>query len=292
MPGIEEIHDKIRTESPAEVASVSALGQKAEVVGSPLNLEAVEVELVYSNDFSGFDEIDFESSFVEDEKRTRLPDPTAEWIAEGWGGAEVCDSRLWVAPAPFTSCGERGELPEQGPSHMVVWNKTRFPADMMFEFTVNHHGSENGLTLVFFAAEGEEGQEIFNLGLPPRNGVYRNYNKGRLRNYTVSYWSRNKSESAIKKVEQYSNRVRRNPGANMLATNDSHTDKCSDCDYRVRILKLGGIITAEINSTVVNHLTDSDPHGGGYIGLRFMQGVDRVSYDDFRVWTVNEKPSQ
>ena len=255
-------------------------------IGSPLNLEAVDFELVYSNDFSGEDRIDFESSFVEDEKRTRLPDPGAEWIAEGWGGAEVCGGKLWVAPAPFTSCGERGELPEQGPSHMVVWNKNRFPADMMFEFTINHHGSDNGLTLVFFAAEGEEGQEIFDLNLPPRKGDYRKYNRGALSNYTVSYWSRNKAEGAIKKGEQYSNRVRRNPGANMLATNDSLTDKCNDCDFKVRILKVAGHITAVINGTVVNHLTDPAPHGGGYIGLRSMQGVDKVSYHDFKVWAV------
>ncbi len=261
-------------------------------IGSPLNLEAIDLELVYSNDFSGGDQIDFETSFVVDEKRTRLPKPGAEWIAEGWGGVEVCGGKLWVAPAPFTSCGARGELPDQGPSHMVIWNKNSFPAEMMFEFTVNHHGSEDGLTLVFFAAQGLEGQEIFGLDLPIRNGVYRNYNKGQLANYTVSYWSRNKAEGATKNGEQYSNRIRRNPGANMLATNDSLTDKCSDCDYRVRILKSGGEITAEINGTVVNHVTDPDPHGSGHIGLRSMQGVDRVSYDDFSVWSINEKPSQ
>ena len=31
---------------------------------------------------------------------------------------------------------------------------------------------------------------------------------------------------------------------------------------------------------------DPEPHGGGYIGLRSMQGVDTVSYDDFSVWSV------
>jgi hypothetical protein len=258
----------------------------SQLVGSPLNLEAVEFELTYSNDFSGEDSIDRETAFIKDDKRTRLPDPGAAWIAEGWGGADICSGKLWVAPAAFKSCGERVESPEQAPSHMVVWNKNRFPADMMFEFTVNHNGSDNGLTLVFFAAEGQQGQDIFDLSLPPRNGVYRNYNKGELANYTVSYWSRNKKPSLVAKGEAYSNRIRKNPGANMLATNASLTDKCSDCDYRVRILKVGGNITVEINGTVVNHVIDPDPHGGGYIGLRSMQGVDKVSYDSFKVWSI------
>ncbi len=166
-------------------------------VGAPLNLDTVDLELIYGNAFSGDDRIDFETSFVTDDKRTRLPDPQAEWIAEGWGGADVCDGKLWVAPSAFEACGERAGNPDREPSHMVVWNKNRFPADLMFEFTVNHHGSDNGLTLVFFAAEGVEGQDIFDLELPPRNGVYRYYNKCRLRNYTVSYWSRNKKPSLV-----------------------------------------------------------------------------------------------
>ena len=270
------------------VAGGSALAQDhSQQVGSPLNLAAVELELDYSNDFSGEDSIDRETAFVADDKRTRLPDPGAGWIAEGWGGADICAGKLWVAPVAFESCGKRGENSAKGPSHMVVWNKRRFPADMMFEFTVNHNGSDNGLTLVFSAAEGQQGQDIFDLNLPPRNGVYRNYNKGRLKNYTVSYWSRNKKPSLVLRGEAYSNRIRKNPGANVLATNASLTDKCNDCDYRVRILKIGGHITAEINGTVVNHVTDAEAHGGGYIGLRSMQGVDKVSYDDFKVWSAH-----
>ena len=129
--------------------------------GEPLNLADVELEEIYSNDFSGDDAIDFEKAFISDGKRSRLPDPTAEWVAEGYGGAEVCEGRLHVAPMSFDGCGVRTTDSSQEPSHMVVWNKNRFPADMMFEFTVNHHGSDNGLTLVFFAAMGLEGQEHF-----------------------------------------------------------------------------------------------------------------------------------
>ena len=40
------------------------------------------------------------------------------------------------------------------------------------------------------------------------------------------------------------------------------------------------------DGAVVNQANDPDPLGGGYIGLRNMQGVDRVSYDDFEVFEV------
>ncbi|MCP4044389.1 MAG: DUF1961 family protein [Gammaproteobacteria bacterium] len=261
-------------------------------VGLPLNLDVVQLELVYENDFSGNDTIDFETSFIEDGKRTRRPYPDAEWIAEGYGGADVCNGRLWVAPVKFQSCGKREESPVREPSHMVLWNKNYFPADMMFEFTVNHQGSDNGLTLVFFAAKGRAGQDIFDLGLPPREGIYRRYNRGELANYTQSYWSRNKKPTLVLRGEAYSNRIRKNPGATVLATNASLTDQCGDCDYKIRILKQGGHITAEVNGTVVNQAIDNDPHGGGFIGLRSMMGVDRISYDNFRVWSVVDADSR
>jgi hypothetical protein len=259
--------------------------------GKPLNLEQVDLELVYSNDFSGDDRVVREEDFVEAGKRTGLPDPAAEWIAEGWGGSEVCDGKLHVAPVAFESCGKPAQEGRDNPSHMVVWNKNRFPADMLFEFTVNHHGSDDGLTLVFFAAEGVEGQDLFDLGLPPRNGVYRNYNKGQLKNYTVSYWSRNRKPSLVARGEAFTNRIRKNPGANVLATHASQTSECSDCDYHVRILKAGGEIAVEINGVVVNRVKDNDPLGGGYIGLRNMQGVKLVSYEDFRVWSAQRSES-
>lgn len=84
-------------------------------------------------------------------------------------------------------------------------------------------------------------------------------------------------------------RIRRlssHPGAIKLSTEYSRTDKCNDCDYRVRILKLGGQLAVEINGVVVNQVTDQDPLGSGYIGLRNMMGVDKVSYDDFKVWRL------
>lgn len=268
------------------VGSSAYAQDSSQQVGTPLDLSGLDLSLTYSNDFSGNDKLDFESAMVKGDKRVRRPQADAQWIAEGWGDAKVCGGKLWVAPVKFKACGERAVVDDRGPSHMVVWNKDQYAGDMMFEFTVNHHGSDDGLTLVFFAATGMEGQDIFDLSLPVRDGVYKTYNRG-LSNYTVSYWSRNQKAGAVKKGERYSNRVRKNPGMNMLASNPSLTDKCDDCDYKIRILKSEGSITVEINGTIVNHITDaSTPHDRGYIGLRSMMGINMVSYDDFKVWTV------
>tara|TARA_B100000809_G_scaffold19840_2_gene17474 strand:- start:27299 stop:28174 length:876 start_codon:yes stop_codon:yes gene_type:complete len=255
-------------------------------IGAPLNINEVKLNLLYKNDFSGKDVLDFESNMVKGDKRSRTPNPAAQWIVEGWGGAAVCQGKLWVSPVPFKSCGQPIETEVKERSHMVVWHKKSYPSDVLFEFTVNHHSSDAGLTLVFFATTGKEGQDIFDISLPVRDGVYKKYNRG-LAGYTVSYWSRNSWPRALKNRERETNRIRTNPQFKIIASNDSHTDKCDNCDYNVRILKVGGAITVEINGKVVNHVIDeSSVHQGGYIGLRNMSGVNKVSYDDFKVWAV------
>ena len=39
---------------------------------------------------------------------------------------------------------------------------------------------------------------------------------------------------------------------------------------------------------MVNQVTDPEPLGGGYIGLRNLMGVDAVSYDNFIVYSVGK----
>ena len=256
-------------------------------IGTPLNLDQIEMTLIYRNDFSGSDYVEFERNFTSDNARSQAPDRAAQWIAEGAGGAEVCNGKLWVAPVPFQACGIPSKLNDTENSNMVVWHKTAYPADILMEFTVNHHASRNGLTLVFLSATGMQGENVFDLSLPVREAVFRRYNRG-LSNYSVSYWSRNQDAASLGKGERYSNRIRRNPGANLIATDKSQTDTCSDCDYRIRILKIGGTITVEINGIVVNQaIDDSLPYKGGHIGLRSMKGISKVSYDNFKVWAVD-----
>ena len=95
-------------------------GEPGQKVGKPLNLESLDLELVYENDFSGADEVVFESAFVDDGKRNGKPPATAEWIAEGAGDAEVCAGRLQVAPVAFKACGEPDVDTAAKPSHMVT----------------------------------------------------------------------------------------------------------------------------------------------------------------------------
>ena len=258
-------------------------------VRSPLDLSQYKLDLVYESDFSRPQKIAREEDFIErspsgEWRRTGRPPADAEWIAEGWGGCMIRDGKLWVTPSEFDVAGQPKPVEPARRSHMVVWNRRVFPADFLLEFDANHCGSTNGLMIVFFCATGKNGEDMFDLALPPRRGEYKAYHSGVLANYSDAYWSRNNE------MEAASNRLRKNPGFIPLAFGESQTTGRTDVTDRVRILKVKGHIEVEVNRKVVLIWDDTvNPLDAGRIGLRSMEGITSVAYDKFKVWEIGRQ---
>jgi hypothetical protein len=259
----------------------------------PLDLSAFDLRQVYVNEFNQPQKIVREEELIE-----RAPDGTwqrklrpaadAEWIAEGTGGAEIRDGKLRLAPTPFDATGQPQPAGNAARSHMVVWNRHVFPADFLLAFEMSPCGSTNGLTIVFFSAAGKLGEDLFDLTLPPRRAEYSAYHSGTIVNYSDAYWSRNSED------ESKSNRMRKNPGFELVCEGPSRTTGATEVTHRVRILKFGPRIEVEINGLVVCRWHDpGQPLGAGRVGLRSMSGMTMVAYDNFKVWAVSRKsPNQ
>lgn len=256
------------------------------VSDSPIDLSHYKLHSVYSNDFSSAQKIAFERDFIVQDsvgvvKRTGKPNAKAEWIVEGYGGVDVRDGKLRASPLRFDAKGD--QIASKDRSHLVIWNKHVFPADFVAEFDMSPNGSTNGLTIVFFCAGGKNGEDIFDLALPPRQADYKTYHTGEIANYSDSYWSRNTE------VESVSNRMRKNPGFKLVAEGKSLTTGATDVTHHVRILKVGNHIETEINGKVVFRWNDPEkPLGAGRIGFRSMDGVSLITYDNFKVWKVSK----
>ncbi len=272
--------------------SGSVFSQDAKVVqspvsDSPIDLSKYKLRSVYSNDFSRAQEIAFERDLIVQDsvgvmKRTRRPSSKAEWIVEGFGGVDIRDGKLRASPLRFDAKGV--QIPSKDHSHLVIWNKNIFPADFLAEFDMSPNGSTNGLTIVFFCATGKNGEDLFDLSLPPRQADYKTYHSGEIANYSDSYWSRNTE------VESVSNRMRKNPGFKLVAEGSSLTTGPTDVTHHVRILKFGGHIEIEINGKVIFKWDDTEkPLGAGRIGFRSMEGVSLITYDNFKVWKLVKK---
>jgi len=265
----------------------ASFAQQMQEAGAALDLSKFKLALVYSNDFSKPQEIVYEESLVRTlanlkQIRTSMPDKRAVWIAEGRGGVDVRDGKLRVSPVPFDKSGQ--QIKTEPRSHMVVWNSTIFPADFLTEFEMNANGSTNGLTIVFFCAAGKNGEDIFDLSLPPRSADYKNYHSGAIANYSDAYWSRNTGDEAA------TNRLRKNPGFALVAQGRSLTTGSTETTHHVRILKYGPHIEIEIDSRVVVKWNDTGTGlGAGRIGFRSMEGVSLITYDNFKVWMLSKK---
>jgi len=209
--------------------------------------------------------------------RKALPDPDAEWVAEGWGGAEIRDGALRVAPWPFDTAGNPKLIAGKEPSHMVVWNRHKLPTNFFLRYDMTPDGSTSGLTILFFCADGVHGKDLFDLSLPPRRADYVAYHSGQIVNYSDSYWSRNT------KTESVTNRLRKNPGFTLVAEAPSGTTGPANVTYHVQVLKTGGRIQVTINGKPNVIWTDSQPLGAGYIGFRSMSGVTLVSYSHLQI---------
>jgi hypothetical protein len=275
----------------AALFGATASGQNALRPASdhPIDLSGYELRLLYQNSFSRPQKIAREEDFIErsgsgDWRRKGQPPPDAEWIAEGWGGCTVRDGKLWVAPSEFNGNGRPNPVEPSRRSHMVVWNRRIFPGNFLLSLEMSPCGSSKGLTIVLFCATGKNGEDLFDPSLPPRRADYNTYHSGAIANYTESYWSRNTE------AESVSNRLRKNPGFKQVAEGPSLTTGPTNVTHRLRILKVGAHIEVEVNGKVTFRWDDPEkPSGAGRIGLRSMEGVTVVSYDNFKVWQVAPK---
>ncbi len=257
------------------------------VADAPIDLSKYKLKKIYDNDFQKVQKIAFEKDFIKqnsDGSWTRIgkPDKRAEWIAEGAGGVEVRGGMLRASPVPFDANGN--QITGSQRSHLVIWNKRIFPENFLLEYEMNPNSSMSGLTIVFFCASGANGADIFDLSLPPRLADYKNYHSGALVNYSDSYFSRNTE------TESLTNRLRKNPGFQLVAEGDSLTTGATDAAHRIRILKFGAHIEMEIDGKTLLKWDDAGkPLGAGRIGLRSMEGVSLITYDNFKVWQVKAK---
>jgi hypothetical protein len=276
---------------PAGLLAQTTTPQPAPIAapGPPLDLSNYSITPFYSNDFSAPQKIVREEDLLEQApdgswRRKARPDATAVWIAEGTGGVEIRDGQLRVAPSPFDAQGHPTPVSTAQRSHMVVWNNKIFPGDFLLEFDMSPNGSTNGLTIVFLCATGKNGEDLFDLSMPPRRADYPTYHSGAIANYSDSYWSRNDD------IEPLTNRLRKNPGFLEVANGPSLTIGPTNVTHHVRILKTGARLAVEMNGHVLYQWDDpKDPLGPGRIGFRSMQGVDFISYDNLKIWQIAQK---
>jgi hypothetical protein len=166
--------------------------------------------------------------------------------------------------------------------HHVLWCDKRFPGDFIAKWEVRNL-SDAGLCIVFFAAEGLNGEPVLSDRLPPRNGEFAQYVKGEIRNYHISYYA----DTPHKPARGTAN-LRKNPGLHLIQEGEVGIPETSKAVHEVTLLKRGPLIRMWIDERNVIDWRDDgsvevEPYGDGFIGFRQMKWTD-FQYRNFRVW--------
>ena len=154
--------------------------------------------------------------------------------------------------------------------HFLFWCPQDFPSDIEISWDFQPL-SEPGLAMMFFGAQGENGEDLFDPSLKKRNGNYRQYHSGDIRSFHVSYFRRGPKDTF------YLCNLRKSTGFHLVAQGADPIPGAAHATvpYRMRVTKFGGNVRFFIDDLPIFSWDDDGKTtgpmiGGGKIGFRQM----------------------
>lgn len=187
------------------------------------------------------------------------------WVAEGPVGISHEDDGMVLA-----STADEQALIAQGRgdhAHFTLWCPTIFGADVDISWEFKPLAGQ-GLAMLFFAASGADGRDLFDPGLAERTGYYPQYHSGDISTLHVSYYRRKwPTERRF-----HTCNLRKSPGFHLVAQGADPLPPIEDVDahYRIKVVKRGPDVTFSIDDLPLFSWTDPHPLGAGRIGFRQM----------------------
>jgi hypothetical protein len=200
------------------------------------------------------------------------PDSVEGWRMEGPGNVDF--SNGWMH---MFSPNEK--------MHHVYWCPVNFPGSFIAEWDVQNIDTDSGLLIVFFSAEGESGEDIFDPTLPKRNGDFQQYTRGKIVNYHISYYA----NAPNNPNRGYAN-LRKNNKFILVQRGESGISAKSKEIHKVRLIKDGAHILMFIDDRkIIDWIDDGKTYGpvymSGKIGFRQMKWT-HFRYRNFNVWSL------
>lgn len=168
---------------------------------------------------------------------------------------------------------ENGMDPEAGQAaNFVFWCPEDFPADVAVSWEFRPL-REPGLAILFMAARGAAGKDLFDPSLTQRTGIYDQYHHGEMDAFHISYFRRKWPEER----QFHTCNLRKSYGFHLVAQGADPIPGVEDVaePYRMLAVKQGSAISFYINElSVFSWQDDGEAYGpllgGGRIGFRQM----------------------
>lgn len=188
----------------------------------------------------------------------------ADFRMEGDGAVSFPQGRMRLESTRDADEGQKANL--------VYWCPEDFPSNIAIEWDF-WPIREPGLCIMFFAAQGQDGEDLFDPSLQPRTGEYHLYHSGDINAYHVSYFRRRWTEERA----FHTANLRKSYGFHLVAQGADPIPSVLDAQapYHIRINKYLGNIQFFINDLLIFDWHDDGEQygpvlGGGKIGFRQM----------------------
>jgi len=169
-------------------------------------------------------------------------------------------------------------------AHWVLWCPEQFPDRIMIEWEF-YPIEEPGLCMLFFSANGRDGEDLFDKSLPERVGKYPQYHSGAINALHLSYF-RHKwpDERAFRTCN-----LRKSYGFHLVAQAADPLPPVEDAisPYYLQLVKYDHIVQFMINDLPILEWEDDGESygqilGEGKIGFRQMAPM-KAAYANFKV---------
>jgi hypothetical protein len=183
------------------------------------------------------------------------------WVAEGPAGAAHADGGMVLS----STADEADQDADH--AHFTFWCPEVFGPDIEISWDFQPLAGA-GLAMLFFAATGTAGRDLFDPSLAPRTGRYPQYHSGDVSTLHVSYLRRKwPAERRFRTCN-----LRKSPGFHLVAQGADPLPGPEDADghYRVRVVKLRDEVSFAVDDLRLFSFHDQEPLGAGRIGFRQM----------------------
>jgi hypothetical protein len=209
------------------------------------------------------------------------PSDVEGWILEGQARISFDGGRMEMRNALDAEEGQK--------ANFVYWCDRGFPDNIALSWDF-WPLEEPGLCIIFFAAVGQGGRDLFDPALNPRTGEYQQYHSGDINALHLSYFRRrHESERAF-----HTCNLRRSAGFHMVAQGADPLPDVGDArpPYHIQLIKAGPLVHFAINDLpILEWVDDGETWGpvltGGRIGFRQMAPL-RAQYANLRIQRVEK----
>jgi len=217
--------------------------------------------------------ISYKKQSVLYQNKFSTPDYIKDWVLEG--DAKVFIKNNWLEMYS----------PDQK-SHHVFWCPKEIPANFIAEWELQNLNTDAGLCIVFFAAKGINGKDVMHASQKKRTGIFKQYTKGDLNNYHISYYTNNP-----KKPDRPFSHIRKNKGFVVVQYGEKGIPADSKSIHKVQLVKKENQITMAIDGReIINWKDDNEKNGLAYqegkIAFRQMQW-SHFRYRNLKIWNIN-----